>query len=59
MKEIVIGNRKVIEIPIDSEGCRKCFFYNFTNCFDIRQLIGECDSTERKDQKSVIFKELK
>jgi len=59
MTEIIIGNKKIIEVPQISIDCRMCFFYNFTDCFDIRQLIGDCDSEKREDKQNVIFKEVK
>lgn len=36
-------------------GCSSCFFDNFSSCFSLTPLTGECDKRVREDKTDVIF----
>lgn len=60
MENITIGNKKIVAVEEynKEKGCENCFFFKWGDCYDIRQLIGECSSDERPDGKEIIYKEV-
>ena len=61
MKELKVGERVTITLEaIEHRTCEGCFFYEFASDIYADTCTGfKCGSTERKDGKNVIFKEVK
>lgn len=61
MEELAIGSEITLKVVEDKKGeCNGCFFYEFASDIYADTCTGfKCGSTERKDGKNVIFKEVK
>lgn len=61
MEELPVGSEITLKVVEDKKGeCNGCFFYEFASDIYADTCTGfKCDSTERKDDKNVIFKEVK
>ena len=58
MKELKVGERVVLEITeTEEETCYGCFFFGNSACEVWRKY--PCSPSLRKDNKNVIFKEVK
>lgn len=58
MKELKVGERVVLEIAeTEEETCYGCFFFGNSACEVWRKY--QCSPKLRKDNKNVIFKEVK
>ena len=61
MEELPVGSEITLKVVEDKKGeCNGCFFYEFASDIYAETRTGfKCGSTERKDGKNVIFKEVK
>ena len=61
MEELPVGSVITLKVVEDKKGeCNGCFFYEFASDIYADTCTGfKCGSTERKDGKNVIFKEVK
>ena len=61
MEELAVGSEITLKVVEDKKGeCNGCFFYEFASDIYADTCTGfKCGSTERKDGKNVIFKEVK
>ena len=61
MEELPVGSEITMKVVEDKKGeCNGCFFYEVTIDMYADTCTGfKCGSTERKDGKNVIFKEVK
>ena len=61
MEDLPVGSEITLKVVEDKKGeCNGCFFYEFASDIYADTCTGfKCDSTERKDGKNVIFKEVK
>ena len=61
MEELPVGSEITLKVVEDKKGeCNGCFFYEFASDIYADTCNGfKCGSTERKDGKNVIFKEVK
>ena len=61
MEDLPIGSEITLKVVEDKKGeCNGCFFYEFASDIYADTCTGfKCGSTERKDGKNVIFKEVK
>ena len=61
MEELAVGSEITLKVVEDKKGeCNGCFFYEFASDIYADTFTGfKCGSTERKDGKNVIFKEVK
>ena len=61
MEELPVGSEITLKVVEDKKGeCNECFFYEFASDIYADTCSGfKCGSTERKDGKNVIFKEVK
>ena len=61
MEELHVGSEITLKVVEDKKGeCNGCFFYEFASDIYADTCTGfKCGSTERKDGKNVIFKEVK
>ena len=61
MEDLPVGSEITLKVVEDKKGeCNGCFFYEFTSDIYADTCTGfKCGSTERKDGKNVIFKEVK
>ena len=61
MEDLTIGSEITLKVVEDKKGeCNGCFFYEFASDMYAETCTGfKCGSTERKDGKNVIFKEVK
>ena len=61
MEYLPIGSEITLKVVEDKKGeCNGCFFYEFASDIYADTCTGfKCGSTERKDGKNVIFKEVK
>ena len=61
MEDLPIGSEITMKVVEDKKGeCNGCFFYEFASDIYADTCTGfKCGSTERKDGKNVIFKEVK
>ena len=61
MEELPVGSEIALKVVEDKKGeCNGCFFYEFASDIYADTCTGfKCGSTERKDGKNVIFKEVK
>ena len=61
MEELPVGSEITLKVVEDKKGeCNGCFFYEFASDIYADTCTGfKCGSTERKDCKNVIFKEVK
>ena len=61
MKDLPVGSEITLKVVEDKKGeCNGCFFYEFASDIYADTCTGfKCGSTERKDGKNVIFKEVK
>ena len=60
MEDLPIGSEITLKVVEDKKGeCNGCFFYEFASDIYADTCTGfKCGSTERKDGKNVIFKEV-
>ena len=60
MEELPVGSEITLKVIEDKKGeCNGCFFYEFASDIYADTCTGfKCGSTERKDGKNVIFKEV-
>ena len=60
MEELPVGSEITLKVVEDKKGeCNGCFFYEFAGDIYADTCTGfKCGSTERKDGKNVIFKEV-
>ena len=61
MEELAVGSEITLKVVEDKKGeCNGCFFYELASDIYADTCTGfKCGSTERKDGKNVIFKEVK
>ena len=61
MEDLPVGPEITLKVVEDKKGeCNGCFFYEFASDIYADTCTGfKCGSTERKDGKNVIFKEVK
>ena len=61
MEDLPVGSEITLKVVEDKKGeCNGCFFYEFASDIYADTCTGfKCCSTERKDGKNVIFKEVK
>ena len=61
MEDLPVGSEITLKVVDDKKGeCNGCFFYEFASDIYADTCTGfKCGSTERKDGKNVIFKEVK
>ena len=61
MEDLPVGSEIILKVVEDKKGeCNGCFFYEFASDIYADTCTGfKCGSTERKDGKNVIFKEVK
>ena len=61
MEELAVDSEITLKVVEDKKGeCNGCFFYEFASDIYADTCTGfKCGSTERKDGKNVIFKEVK
>ena len=61
MEELAVGSEITMKVVEDKKGeCNGCFFYELASDIYADTCTGfKCGSTERKDGKNVIFKEVK
>ena len=61
MEDLPVGSQITLKVVEDKKGeCNGCFFYEFASDIYADTCTGfKCGSTERKDGKNVIFKEVK
>ena len=61
MEDLPVGSEITMKVVEDKKGeCNGCFFYEFASDIYADTCTGfKCGSTERKDGKNVIFKEVK
>ena len=61
MEELPVGSEITLKVVEDKKGeCNGCVFYEFASDIYADTCTGfKCGSTERKDGKNVIFKEVK
>lgn len=61
MEDLPIGSEITLKVVEDKKGeCNGCFFYEFASDMYAETCTGfKCGSTERKDSKNIIFKEVK
>ena len=61
MEELPVGSEITLKVVEDKKGeCNGYFFYEFASDIYADTCTGfKCGSTERKDGKNVIFKEVK
>ena len=61
MEDLPVGSEITLKGGEDKKGeCNGCFFYEFASDIYADTCTGfKCGSTERKDGKNVIFKEIK
>ena len=61
MEDLSVGSDITLKVVEDKKGeCNGCFFYEFASDIYADTCTGfKCGSTERKDGKNVIFKEVK
>ena len=61
MEELAVGSEITLKVVEDKKGeCNGCFFYEFASDIYADTCTGfKCGSTERKDGRNVIFKEVK
>ena len=61
MEDLPVGSEITLKVVEDKKGeCNGCFFYEFASDIYADTCTGfKCSSTERKDGKNVIFKEVK
>ena len=61
MEDLPVGSQITLKVVEDKKGeCNGCFFYEFASDIYADTCTGfKCSSTERKDGKNVIFKEVK
>ena len=61
MEELAIGSEITLNVVEDKKGeCNGCFFYEVASDMYEKTCTGfRCGSTERKDGKNIIFKEVK
>ena len=61
MEDLPVGSEITQKVVEDKKGeCNGCFFYEFASDIYADTCTGfKCGSTERKDGKNVIFKEVK
>ena len=61
MEDLPVGSGITLKVVEDKKGeCNGCFFYEFASDIYADTCTGfKCGSTERKDGKNVIFKEVK
>ena len=61
MEDLPVGSEITLTVVEDKKGeCNGCFFYEFASDIYADTCTGfKCGSTERKDGKNVIFKEVK
>lgn len=61
MEELAVGSEITLKVVEDKKGeCNGCFFYEFASDIYADTCTGfKCGSTERRDGKNVIFKEVK
>ena len=61
MEDLSVGSEITLKVVEDKKGeCNGCFFYEFASDIYADTCTGfKCGSTERKDGKNVIFKEVK
>ena len=61
MEELPVDSEITLKVIEDKKGeCNGCFFYEFASDIYADTCTGfKCGSTERKDGKNVIFKEVK
>ena len=60
MEDLPVGSEITLKVVEDKKGeCNGCFFYEFASDIYADTCTGfKCGSTERKDGKNVIFKEV-
>ena len=60
MEELPVGSEITLKVVEDKKGeCNGCFFYEFaSDIYADTCTVFKCGSTERKDGKNVIFKEV-
>ena len=61
MEDLPVGSEITLKVVEDKKGeCNGCFFYEFASDIYADTCTGfKCGSTERKDGKNVICKEVK
>ena len=61
MEDLPVGSEITLKVVEDKKGeCNGCFFYEFASDIYADTCTGfKCGSTERKDGKNVIFKDVK
>ena len=60
MEDLPVGSEITLKVVEDKKGeCNGCFFYEFASDIYADTCTGfKCGSTERKDGKNIIFKQV-
>ena len=59
ISEVFEFEDKKLQVVEESRECPGCYFEKKEKCFNYWGITGECHSSGRKDNKCVIFKEIK